>query len=44
MWMVESELIKALGRARPIDNPCQIRIYSNYPPSGIDITPLNNVK
>jgi hypothetical protein len=44
MWMVESELIQVLGRARPIDNQCQIRIYSNYPPSGFNMLLLNNQK
>jgi|GEM_PF-6600948 len=42
MWMVESEIIQALGRARPINNKCLIRIYSNYPPGDLDITFLNN--
>lgn len=37
MWMVESELIQALGRARPIDNACRIQLYGSYPPSEIDI-------
>lgn len=38
LWKIESEMIQALGRARPIDNKCLIRIYSNVPPAGIDIT------
>ncbi|QSF45286.1 ATP-binding protein [Paenibacillus tianjinensis] len=42
MWMIESEMIQALGRVRPIDNECIIRIYSNYPPGCLDITFLNN--
>ncbi|MEK4205012.1 MULTISPECIES: hypothetical protein [Paenibacillus] len=42
MWMVESEMIQALGRVRPIDHNCIIRIYSNYPPGCLDITFLNN--
>lgn len=37
MWMVESELIQALGRARPVDNACLIQLYGSYPPSEIDI-------
>ncbi len=37
MWMVESELIQALGRARPVDNACLIQLYGCYPPSEIDI-------
>lgn len=42
MLIVESELIQALGRARPLDNPCLIYLYTNYPPSGIDMVLLNN--
>lgn len=42
IWMVESELVQAVGRARPITNPAPIRIYSNYPPGDLDITFLNN--
>ncbi len=42
MWMVESELVQAVGRARPITNKAPIRIYSNYPPSVFDLTYLNN--
>lgn len=38
LWSVESETIQALGRSRPIDNDCIIRIYSNVPPAGIEIT------
>lgn len=38
LWKIESETIQALGRCRPIDNNCLIRIYSNIPPSGFKIT------
>lgn len=30
-WNIESELIQALGRARPLDNKAFIAIYSAYP-------------
>ena len=42
MWMIESKMIQALGRARPIDNKCFIKIYSSYPPSDIDIKFIDN--
>lgn len=42
MWMVESEMVQAVGRARPISNHAPMRIYSNYPPSVFDLTFLNN--
>lgn len=37
LWNIESETIQALGRARPIDNKCNIIIYSNVPPAGISL-------
>ncbi|CAK7037059.1 hypothetical protein [Tissierella sp.] len=37
LWKIQSEIIQALGRARPIDENCFIAIYSNVPIDGIDI-------
>lgn len=37
-WMIESELIQAIGRARPIDNKCKIYVWTNLPLPDLDIS------
>lgn len=31
LWMIESELEQAVGRARLLRNPCTVNLFSNFP-------------
>lgn len=33
-YLIESELIQAVGRARPLRFPCKVQLFSNFPIPG----------
>lgn len=36
-WMIESDLIQAIGRARPIDHNCKIYVWTDLPLPDLDL-------
>ena len=39
-YLIESELVQAVGRARALRNRCTVTIYSNFPVPGAEYLPL----
>lgn len=39
-YMIESEFVQAVGRARTITEPCKVLVLSNYPVPGAEFISL----